>query len=253
MRFFAPPFPENKPRRTAPPLSRQMIMKLRLIRVVVVTTLFVVTALAQGLSDVEIEAAIKRGAETNAKKLWNQLKKKQEFRINRAGFGDPIEKKILILKDTDRIALEAADAKRQMRQVTVEEIRKRVPLGVVEILVEANCYNHLYVGSLPAWGPEGGVHLVLSFGQQVIQPWEKRVGGADAVSLLPQEHGLVTGQGNVLTYTPLYRSALYERASQRTWFMFPTLPDDAEHVIVTVISGSGKIKQKDLDADVFKQ
>jgi len=224
-----------------------------LIRVAVTTVAFVGTVLSQGLSDADIQDAMKRGAETNTKKLWDEVKKKQQFRINRAGFGDPIEKKITVLKDADRIALEAAEAKRQMRQLTIDEIKAHVPLGVVEVLVEANCYNSLYAGSLPAWGPEGGVHLVLKVGGQVIQPSEKRAGQSDAVSVLPEEHGLITKQGNAVTYTPLYRSAIYERASQRAWFTFSVLPEDIGHVTVTVISGSGKIKEKDIEASLFSR
>src|ERR1017187_5743443 len=72
-----------------------------------------VVALAQGPSDADIQAAMERGKTTPAKKLWEEIKKKQQYRINRAGFGDPIEKKVLILSDLDRIALEAAEAKRQ--------------------------------------------------------------------------------------------------------------------------------------------
>jgi hypothetical protein len=138
-----------------------------------------------------------------------------------------------------------------MRKLTVEEVRTHVPLGVVEVLVEANCYNNLYAASLPSWGPEGGVHLVLKIAEQVIQPSEKHAGRADAVSVLPQEHGMITTRGNTVTYTPLYRSAIYERASQRAWFTFSGLPDSLERVIVTVVSGSGKTKEKDLDRVVF--
>ena len=42
----------------------------------------------------------------------------------------------------------------------LEKVKKGVPLGVVEILLEANCYNNLYAGGLASWGPEGGVHVV---------------------------------------------------------------------------------------------
>lgn len=69
-------------------------------------------ALAQGPSDTDIQTAMERGKTVPAKKLWDEIKKKQQYRINRAGFGDPIEKKVLILTDLDRAALEAAEAKR---------------------------------------------------------------------------------------------------------------------------------------------
>jgi hypothetical protein len=169
-------------------------------------------SLADSPSDADIQAAMERGKAISAKKLWEEIRKKQQIRLNRAGLADPIEKKVLILSDLDRIALEAAEAKRQLRQLSVDDIRRNVPLGVMEVLLEANCYNNMYAGSLPKWGPRGCVHLVLKIGDKVIQPLEKTAGESDAVSVMTQEHGVLSHQGNMVTYTPLYRSAIYERA-----------------------------------------
>jgi len=202
---------------------------------------------AQSLSDAEIQAAMERGISVPAKKLWEDIKKKQQYRLNRAGFGDPIEKKVLVLSDRDRIALEAAEAKRQLREISVDDIKNNLPLGVMDVLLEANCYNNLYSGSLPKWGPNGGVHLVLKVGEKVIQPLERRAGGSDAVSVLPQEHGVISRQGSMITYTPLYRSAIYERASERAWFTFPALSPDVKSFVVTAISGEGKQKEKEIN------
>ena len=206
-----------------------------------------VVALAQGPSDADIQAAMERGKTTPAKKLWDEIRKKQQYRMNRAGFGDPIEKKVLVLSDRDRIALEAAEAKRQLREISVDDIKKNLPFGVMDVLLEANCYNNLYAGSLPKWGPSGGVHLVLKVGEKVIQPLEKSVGGSDAVSVLPQEHGVISRQGSMVTYTPLYRSAIYERASERAWFTFPVLPPAVKSFVVMAISGEGKQKEKEIN------
>jgi len=204
-------------------------------------------SLAQGLSDAAIQSAIEKGKATSAKKLWEGVKKNQQFRLNRAGFGDPIEKKALLLSDSDRIALESAEAKRELRDISIDEIKKNIPLGVLEVLLEANCYNNLYAGSLPKWGPEGGVHVVLKVDGKVIQPIERKAGPGDSVSVLPQEHGVISHQGTTVTYTPLYRSALYERASQRAWFTFPVVPRETKRFTVTVISGEGKQKEKEID------
>ena len=97
----------------------------------------------QGPSDADILTAMERGKKTPAKKLWDEIKKKNAYRINRAGFGDPIEKKILILSDLDRIALESVEAKRQLREIFIDDIKKNLPLGVIDVLLEANCYNSL--------------------------------------------------------------------------------------------------------------
>lgn len=78
--------------------------------------------------------------------------------------------------------------------------------------------------------------------------WDQNeaMGQADSVSVLPQEHGVVSRQGNVVTYTPLYRSAIYERASERAWFTFPAVPADIKNFTVTAISGEGKQKEKEV-------
>ena len=220
---------------------------MKTVPFLVAATTMAVVALAQGPSDADIQAAMERGKTTPAKKLWEEIKKKQQYRINRAGFGDPIEKKVLILSDLDRIALEAAEAKRQPREISADDIKKSLPLGVMELLLEANCYNNMYAGSLPKWGPSGGVHVVLKVGDKVIQPLEKRVGESDSVSVLPQEHGVVSRQGNTVTYTPLYRNAIYERASERAWFTFPALSGDVKTFTVIAISGEGKQKEKQIE------
>jgi hypothetical protein len=67
----------------------------------IAATTTAVLALAQGPSDADIQAAMERGKTTSAKKLWDEIKKTQQYRINRAGFSDPIEKKVLILFDRD--------------------------------------------------------------------------------------------------------------------------------------------------------
>jgi hypothetical protein len=121
-----------------------------------VVLLFAATATAVGIaqapSDAEIQEAMERGKTTPAKKLWEEIKKKQQVRLNRAEFGDPIEKKVTFLFDRDRIALEAAEAMRQLREITVDDTKRELPLGVMDVLLEANCYNSLYAGNLPKWG-----------------------------------------------------------------------------------------------------
>jgi hypothetical protein len=63
---------------------------------------------------------------------------------------------------------------------------------------------------------------------------------------LAQEHGLLSRQGSMINYTPLYRTAIYERASQRAWFVFPQLNAEVHKVTVIAISGLGNRKEKEL-------
>jgi len=220
---------------------------MKTVLLFIAATAMAALALAQKPSDADIQSAMERGKTTPAKKLGEDIKKKQQYRINRAGFGDPIEKKVLILSDLDRIALEAAEAKRQLREISADDIKKNLPLGVMEILLEANCYNNMYTGSLPKWGPNGGVHVVLKVDGKVIQPLDKGAGESDSVAVVPQEHGVISRQSGTVTYTPLYRTAIYERASERAWFMFPALTNDVKAFTVTAISGEGKQKEKEVE------
>jgi hypothetical protein len=41
----------------------------------------------------------------------------------------------------------------------------------------------------------------------------------------------------MVTYTPLYRTAFYERAAERAWFTFPMLSANVRTFVVTAISG----------------
>lgn len=201
----------------------------------------------QSPTDADIQAALSRGQATPGKRLWAEIKKKQQFRLNRAGMGDPIEKKILVLTDLDRIALESAAAKRQLREISIGDVKQHLPFGIIEILLEANCYNNLYANSLSKWGPSGGVHLVLKVGAKVIQPIDKTAGQFDSVAILPQEHGVLSRQGSQTTYTPLYQTAFYERASQRAWFAFPAQLPTVRTFTVTAISSEGKQKEKEIE------
>ncbi len=164
--------------------------------------------------------------------------------MNRAGF-DPIEKKVLILSDLDRIALESAEAKRQLREISVDDVEKMLPLGVVEVLLEANCYNNMYAGSLPKWGPSGGLHVVLKVGDRVVQPLEELAGRDSDCRAAPGARCCLPA-GGVVTYTPLYRTAIYERASQRAWFIFPAQASVVTTFMVTAISGEGNQKEKEV-------
>ena len=80
----------------------------------------------------------------------------------------------------------------------------------------------------------------------MIQPIDKRAGVGDSASILPQGHGVVSRRGNVVAYTPLYRSAIYERASERAWFTLPVISADVSTFTVVAISGEGKQKEKEV-------
>jgi len=93
-------------------------------------------------------------------------------------------------------------------------------LGRIEILLEAKC-NGLHAFALQDWSEQGRVHMVLKVGGEIIQP-------------------LATGSAGAV-----YGSAILQTPSASTWFDFPEV-QGFQSAIVSVISGSGKAKEKEV-------
>jgi hypothetical protein len=199
---------------------------------------------AQGLTDAEIQAAINRGKASTTDKLWKEIRKQQQIRINRAGLVDAVDKKVTFITDTERVALLAANANEEKRMFTVEMVKRTVPLDVTEVLLEASCYNELYAAQLPPWGLEGGVRLLLEADGKTVPAQEKRPARVDAFGEVPQGPGIGSQPGNAATYIPLYHISLYEKAAQRAWFTFPPVGKDVKSLTVTIVSGEGKQRAK---------
>lgn len=205
------------------------------------------SAIRANPTDAEIAAAIARGQSTPTKKLWAEIKKAHEVRLNRGSFGNRVAKKVVFISDLDRVALESAEAARELREVSVSGIKTQMNFGVTDVLLEATVSSSALIGELNTWSARGGVHMVLKIGGATIQPIGKAAGPSEAVSIMPQEHGLVTSNGPLVTYTPLYRSAWYERDSLGTWFTFPELRDTQKGITVIVISGTGDRRDKEIE------
>jgi hypothetical protein len=218
-----------------------------------ITAAMAIETFAQGPSDADIRAAVERGRATPPKKLWDDIMKKQQYRINRAGLVDQIQKKVLLLSDLDQFALEASEAKRQLLDLTSDELKKRLALGVMEVLLEATCPNDPESSRLLKWGPGGGVHVVLKIDGKIVQPLEMTGDASESVAVSAQEQGIMSPRGNMGTYAPLYRSSIYGRSShsghtwQRAWFTFPALPPDIKAFVVTAISGEGKQREIEVE------
>jgi hypothetical protein len=194
----------------------------------------------EALSDQQIAAAIAAGSATPAKKLWDRIKKGQRIRINRA-FGDSVEKFATFVTDSDRIALVVADrSRRRMPPLSVPEAKALIPLGRVEVRLEAKA-NGIYALNVRKWcAPE--VHMILHAGGEAIQPISETSGGISRNVILPSETGIVTRNGPFATYTPLYQSALYDTTTGVTWFAFPNPPGG--RLSIVVISADGHSKER---------
>lgn len=183
----------------------------------------------QALSDAHIQAAIDKGQSTTTKALSRELKQKA-VRVSRGDFGAPVELDVTFLSDVDRIALAAAEAKRQLREFSVVDAKK-LPSGVM-VLLEASAIAWNSSG-VPNWSENGGVHAVLKVGGKIFQPLEKK----DAGDFYGLAHWWLPTSQIVIA---------------RTWFTFPELPNDIQALTVTVISGTGKTKEKQVRSEHFR-
>jgi hypothetical protein len=183
---------------------------------------------AQILSDAEIQEAIDRGRSTTPQALWQELRNLDETLITRGSFGAPIELRVIIVTGGARIALEAAEAQRQLREISADDAKKL--LGVTGVLLEARS-SGAQAGFLHPWAVQGGVHMVFKIGGKIVQPLQKQDG--EGFYVYPSGGSLLKAIFSNFAYTSAY-------------FTFPEIPKGVQSVIVTVIPGSGKTREKEI-------
>lgn len=204
---------------------------------------------AQELSDADIQKAIDSGRKSTVKAIWSSIEKRQTVRINRSGFGDTVGKKAVFLTDSDTIAMAAADATRRHQVLSSATVRQWPNLGTVHVMLSAEA-SGIYAMNLPKWQAPA-VHMTLTVDGVEIQPSEEGATERTETQILPTEHGIVTNQGGLTSYTPLYQTAIYDVARSNTWFAF-AVPDGAGPIRVTVISADGHEKSKEFDGAILK-
>jgi hypothetical protein len=201
------------------------------------------------LSDDAIQKAIDSGRATKAQALWKSIEKNHAVRINRQSFADSVGKTAIFLADRDLIALAAADAARRHRVLSVDEVKQWPDFGATHVLLVAVA-GGMYIANLPKWQAPA-VHMTITVDGREIQPLSESATERSETTLFPSQTGVVSRSGNVVTYTRLYESALYDVAHSRTWFSFD-IPPDGARLTVTVISADGHEKHKDFDASMLK-
>lgn len=201
------------------------------------------------LSDEAIQKAIDSGRATNARALWKIVDKNHAVRINRQSFADSVGKRAIFLTDRDLIALAASEASRRHRILSVAEVKQWPNLGTTHVLLVAEA-GGIYIANLPKWQAPA-VHMTITVDGREIQPLSESATERTETQLLPSQTGVPSRSGNIVTYTPLYESAVYDVARSRTWFSF-AIPPNAKTLMVTVISADGHEKHKDFDASMLK-
>lgn len=66
-----------------------LLLNMNPVHLLILVATMALAVFAQGPPDADIQAAMERGTKTPVKKLWDEIRKKQQYRMNRAGFGDP--------------------------------------------------------------------------------------------------------------------------------------------------------------------
>lgn len=201
------------------------------------------------LSDDAIQKALDSGSATTAQAVWKTIEKHHAVRINRQSFADSVGKTAVFLTDRDLITLAASEAARRHRGLTVGEVKRWSNLGTTHVLLVAVA-GGIYVANLPKWQAPA-VHMTITAVGREIQPLSESRTETRETQLFTGQTGVVTRSGNLVTYTPLYESALYDVARSRTWFSFD-IPPDSVKLTVTVISADGHEKYKEFDPSVLK-
>jgi hypothetical protein len=201
------------------------------------------------LSDDAIQKAIDSGSAQTAQAVWKTIEKHHAVRINRQSFADSVGKTAVFMTDRDLITLAASEAARRHRGLTVGEVKRWRNLGTTHILLVAVA-GGIYVANLPKWQAPA-VHMTITADGREIQPLSESATESRETRLFTRQTGVVTRSGSVVTYTPLYESALYDVARSRTWFSFD-IPPDSKQLTVTVISADGHEKYKEFDPSILK-
>lgn len=190
------------------------------------------------LSDAQIRTAIDKGRSMSMKDVNDLKYLSREFnkkailisgKIVTANPANP-ELKMAFVADADRIAVAAAEAKRQLREFSVDDAKKISPRTVILLAASTGVFG---MGGFNVnrweWSVTGGVHMVLKIGDKIVQPSEK--------------------EGDWYSY---YWKLFSPTVAARTWFTFPGVPDGIQTLTVTVISGTGRTKEKQVSAETFR-
>lgn len=220
------------------------------MRLIVLVSLgaLAVSAPGQSLPDAEIQSAINAGRAMKTKAAWGSIQKLHSLRINREGIGDSVGKTVVFMGYRSLVLLEAAEAARRHQTLSVVDVKNWPDSGATRILLIAQA-GGIYIGNIPKWQAPA-VHMTITADGVEIQPLSETGAGRSQTVIGASQTGLVSRNGPLATFTPLYESALYNEARSRTWFSFD-IPQGAKHLTVTVISVDGHEKHKDFDSGLL--
>jgi hypothetical protein len=101
--------------------------------------------------------------------------KPYKFRLAGVMATDGTSKYVTLLTDWTTIAAASADAHRRLRKLTEEEIAKFPNTGLVQAIAEMHARGIIAVSRMQGRYGSGRTHLVLAFGETIVQPLDQRV------------------------------------------------------------------------------
>jgi hypothetical protein len=111
----------------------------------------------------------------SADQFLNDGLRPYKFKI--AGFmaTDGTSKYVTLLTDWTTIAAASADAHRRLRTLTEDEIAKFPRSGLIQAIAEMDARGMVPVHRMQGRYGNGRTHLVLTFGETIVQPLDQRV------------------------------------------------------------------------------
>jgi len=197
---------------------------------------------------VDLVKAIARGSEFKSRVQYLEKGLKQnKVQLASAWAADGISKYVTFFTDFEAVAAAAAQAKQEMRTFTTEDALKLPLTGLVYAHVEIHGRGTLPVKKVKKRYVRNSAHLVIQYGEEVIQPLSKELTSfRDASVMSPIALFAWWDRGNVslLTGGPLG----FEGSKVELEFVFRLTPvQQKEKGRVILIDADGHRHQEDVD------
>jgi hypothetical protein len=223
-------------------------------RTVVILLVAAFMCLAGESTTVDFEKAIQYGAQFKSRKQFLERGlTSRKIQLASAWAADGISKYVTFFTDFEAVASAAAQAKQEMRTFTAADAQKLPLTGLVYAHVEVHGRGIIPTRKVGSRYVRNSAHLVVQFGEDVVQPLSKEMKGVrDASVVLPVALFTWWDLGNVclLTGGPLG----FYGAKAELEFVFSLSPDQMKKKgTIILIDADGNRHKEDVDfSEVFR-
>lgn len=199
-------------------------------------------------TSIDILKAIERGSEFKSRLQYlDKGLKQNKVELASAWAADGISKYVTFFTDFEAVAAAAAQAKQEMRAFTIEDAQKLPLTGLIYAHVEIHGRGELPVKKVEKRYVKNAAHLVIQYGEEIIQPLSKELASfRDTSVVLPGVLFSWWDVGNVslLTGGPLG----FAGSKVELEFVFRLTPEQQKRKgKVILIDADGNRHQKDVD------